>query len=132
MTLKAFEPTKKLKFGKTDMNILAQTSSDLPHKKHGHALTGQTFNEGTHKIFAALGFQDYEFQIMDYFVVIIGCGVLIAVIIVACICFPPYKSQEDWEKIENERDERDAKEKKKKQKEEEEKKADEEGKEGME
>ena len=51
---------------------------------------------------------------MDYFVVIIGCGVVIAVIIVACICFPPYKSEEDWEKIENERDARDEKERKKK------------------
>ena len=50
---------------------------------------------------------------MDYFVVIIGCGVLIAVIIVACICFPPYRSEEDWERIEKERDERDEADKKK-------------------
>ena len=33
---------------------------------------------------------------------IIGAGVLIAVIIVACICFPPYRSEADWERIDKE------------------------------
>ena len=46
---------------------------------------------------------------MDYFVIVIAIGVLIAVIVVACVCFPPYKSEEEWEKIENERDDRDEK-----------------------
>ena len=41
---------------------------------------------------------------MDYFVVIIGLGVIIAFIVVACVCFPPYRSEEDWERIEEERD----------------------------
>jgi len=64
-----------------------------------------------------MGISKYEFEIMDYFVLVIGIGVLIAVIIVACICFPPYKSEEEWEKIENERDERDAEAYKKKKEE---------------
>ena len=59
---------------------------------------------------------------MDYLVVIVGAGVLIAVIVVACICFPPYKSEEDWERIEEARDKQDAADKKKREEEEEEKK----------
>lgn len=39
---------------------------------------------------------------MDYLVVIVGAGILIAVIIVACICFPPYRSEEEWERIDKE------------------------------
>ena len=55
MTLKAFEP-KKLKFGKTDMNILAQTSSDATkHDKSRHHMTGQKFNPIAEKIFTTFG-----------------------------------------------------------------------------
>ena len=69
------------------------------------------------------GFVNYEFQIVDYFIVIIGSLVFIAVIIVACVCFPPYRSDEEWERIENEADEREKKrQKEKKQKEEQEEK----------
>ena len=30
-------------------------------------------------------------------VVIIGCSVLSLLILVACLCFPPYKSEEEWD-----------------------------------
>ena len=117
MTLKAFEP-KKFKYGKTDMNILAQTSSNKPH----HIRTGHEYSPTIEGIFKYFGIQEYEFEIMDYFVVIIGLGVLITVIVVACICFPPYKTEEDWARIEKERDERDEAEMKKKKEEEKKKK----------
>ena len=54
---------------------------------------------------------------MDYLVVIVGAGVLIAVIVIACVCFPSYRSEEEWERIEKERDIQDAKDKKKREEE---------------
>lgn len=64
-----------------------------------------------------MGITRYEFGIMDYIVVVVAGGFLIAMIIVACICFPPYKSEEEWEKIEDARDKRDAEAKAKREKE---------------
>ena len=47
MNLKAFEPNK-VKFGKSDSNILAQTSNANKEVKH---LTGQAFSPGFHSLF---------------------------------------------------------------------------------
>ena len=116
MNLKAFEP-KKVSFAKLDSNMLAQTSSQSSSTKEVKHQTGQLFSPGFHSLFESVGITKYEFEIMDYFVIVIAIGVLIAVIIVACVCFPPYKSEEEWEKIENERDDRDEKAFKKKQEE---------------
>lgn len=43
---------------------------------------------------------EYEFQAMDYIVVIVGGCVFIAVVVVALVCFPPYKSEEEWDRLE--------------------------------
>lgn len=121
MSLKAFEP-KKLKFQKMDHNILAQTSSSKDHRPH----TGHVFSSTLHKVIGQLGWQTYEFQLMDYLVIIVGVSVLIAVVIVACVCFPPYKSEEQREEEEKKRAKAEEEEKKKKAKEEDKAKADEE------
>ena len=62
-----------------------------------------------------MGISKYEFEIMDYIVIVVALGVLTAVIVVACVCFPPYKSEEEWQRIEDERDKRDEENKKKKE-----------------
>ena len=103
--MKAFEP-KKLKFEKLGHNILAQTSEE--HQKHH--LTSHVFSSTVHKMIGQMGMQNYEFQLMDYLVIIVGLGVLVAVIVVACVCFPPYRSDEEYEAA----DKKDAEERKKK------------------
>ena len=53
MSLKAFEP-KHMKTGKSDMNILAQTSGANHDKPHHHTM-GQKFSPGAEKLFVAMG-----------------------------------------------------------------------------
>ena len=55
MTLKAFEP-KKFKIGKSDMNILAQTSSSTNNDNQARRhLTGQKFTPAAEKLLVAFG-----------------------------------------------------------------------------
>jgi len=62
-----------------------------------------------HSFFKNYGMINYEFEVMDYIIVIVGAAVLIAIIIFACICFPTYKSEEEWARLEDQADERYAK-----------------------
>lgn len=77
------------------------------HKIMHH--TGFKVSSATHNILVNFGMEKYEFEVYDYVVIFIGVWVLIGLIVFACLCLPPYKSEDDWAEIEDERDAREDK-----------------------
>ena len=100
--------------------MLSQVSdkSSKSHKPVHH--TGFKVGSTTHSIMVNFGWENYEFEVYDYLVIFIGIWVLIGLIIFACVCLPPYKSEEDWNELEDERDARESERRKEKKKKEEE------------
>lgn len=92
--------------------------SSKNHKPVHH--TGFKVGSTTHSIMVNFGWEKYEFEVYDYLVIFIGIWVLIGLIVFACLCLPPYKSEEDWAEIEDERDARESERRKEKKKEKEE------------
>jgi hypothetical protein len=82
--------------------------------------TGFKVSSTTHNIMVSFGWEKYEFEVYDYLVIFIGVWVLIGLIVFVCVCFPPYKSEEEWAEIEDERDAREQESEKRKKKEKEE------------
>ena len=115
MMIRAEEPSKSQSLHNQVMLAEVSDKSSKYHKPVHH--TGFKVSSTTHHIMVSFGWEKYEFEVYDYLVIFIGIWVLIGLIVFACICLPPYNSEEDWAEIEDERDERELKQRKEKEKE---------------